>query len=53
MENNRKEEKNANEKVRCEICGTVYNKRNKARHLKTKKCRQVRYVWVERFEITR
>ena len=56
MENNRKEEKkttNANERVLCEICGTVYNKRNKARHLKSRKCRQVRYVWVERFEITR
>jgi hypothetical protein len=40
-------------KVVCEICGSCYNKKNKARHLKTRKCQAVKYVWVERFEISR
>ena len=50
---NDNEDKPKTFKLICEICGSCYNKRNKARHLKSNKCRQVRYVWVERFEITR
>ena len=38
---------------RCEHCGTIYNKTNRARHLRTKKCRDVVYMWTQRFEITR
>ena len=48
-----KEEKPKVDNIICEICGSCYNKKNKARHVRSKKCRQVRYVWVERFEITR
>ena len=50
---NDNEDKPKTFKLICEICGSCYNKRNKARRLKSNKCRQVRYVWVERFEITR
>ena len=53
MEDNRKEEKPKTYRIVCEICGSCYNKKNKARHLKSKKCLAVKYVWVERFEITR
>ena len=53
MVDSNKEEKPKTDKIMCEICGSLYNKKNKARHLKSKKCRQVKYVWVERFEITR
>ena len=50
---NDKEDKPNTFKLICEICGSCYNKRNKARHLKSNKCRQVNHVWVDRFEITR
>ena len=50
---NPKEEKPQNYRIVCEICGSCYNKKNKARHLKSRKCQAVKYVWVERFEITR
>ena len=53
MEDNPKEVKPQTDKIVCEICGSCYNTRNKARHLKSRKCQQVKYVWVERFEITR
>ena len=53
MEDNPKEVKPQTDNIVCEICGSCYNKRNKARHLKSRKCQQVKYVWVERFEITR
>ena len=46
-------DKEENHKILCEICGSLYNKKNRARHLKCNKCRQVRYVWTERFEIKR
>ena len=35
-----KEEKPQNDRVVCEICGSRYNKKNKARHLKTGSARQ-------------
>ena len=52
MEDNPTEEKPQADRIVCEICGSCSFK-NKARHLKSRKCRQVRYIWVERFEITR
>ena len=50
---NDKEDNPKIDKILCEICGSLYNKKNRARHLKSNKCRQVRYVWTERFEITK
>jgi len=48
-----KEEKPQTDRIVCEICGSCYNKKNKARHLKSRKCQQVKYVWMDRFEISR
>ena len=53
MDSNHKEEKPPNDRIVCEICGSCYNKKNKARHLKSRKCQAVKYLWMERFEITR
>ena len=53
MDSNPKEEKPANDRIVCEICGSCYYKKNKARHLKSRKCQAVKYLWMERFEITR
>ena len=51
--NNAKEEKPETQRVVCDICGARYDKRNKARHLRTEKHKACKYIWTERFEITR
>ena len=41
-------------RTQCEICGSIYNKKNnRVRHLQTEKHKQAKYIWQERFEITR
>ena len=40
-------------RTQCEICGSIYNKKNRTRHLQTEKHKQAKYIWQERFEITR
>ena len=39
--------------VQCELCGSIYCRKNRARHVQTTKCKQARYVWCDRFEIKR
>ena len=51
-ESNAKDEKPKTDMMLCEMCGSIYNKRNKARHLRSNKCKRVRYIWMERFEVT-
>ena len=41
------------EKVQCQVCGCILRRSNKARHLKTRRHTQCKYVWTDRFEITR
>jgi|APCry1669189534_1035231.scaffolds.fasta_scaffold570058_2 hypothetical protein len=60
MDNNKindKEESSKTHKtdniIRCEICGTSYHKSNKARHEQTRKHKDVKYIWIDRIEITR
>ena len=50
---NDKEDNHKIDKILSEICGSLYNKKNRARHLKCNKCKRVRYVWIDRFEIIR
>ena len=45
--------KNNNNKVRCEICGSFYYKSNHARHVQTRKHNDIKYVWIDRIEIIR
>lgn len=49
---NVKDEKTKNT-VQCETCGSIYIRTNRARHIKTTKCQQARYIWQDRFEIKR
>jgi hypothetical protein len=37
----------------CELCGSVYHRKNRARHIQTAKCKRARYIWCDRFEIKR
>ena len=46
-----KEDKN--QKIQCEICGSIYYRKNKARHIQTDKCKRAKYIWCDRFEIKR
>jgi uncharacterized Zn finger protein len=39
--------------VQCEVCGSIYLRKNKARHMKTTKCKQAKYIWLDRFEVKR
>ena len=39
--------------AQCQVCGSVIRRSNKARHLKTKRHMQCKYVWTDRFDITR
>ena len=52
-----KEEKNKNNnknnKFICEVCGNMLYKSNKKRHERTIKHNEIKYLWTERFEITR
>ena len=41
------------EKVQCQVCGCILRRSNKAGHLKTRRHTQCKYVWTDRFEITR
>jgi len=54
---NNKEEKNKNNnknnKFICEVCGNMLYKSNKKRHERTIKHNEIKYLWTERFEITR
>ena len=54
---NNKEEKNKNNnknnKFICEVCGNMLYKSNKKRHERTTKHNEIKYLWTERFEITR
>ena len=40
-------------RVQCQICGCIVRRSNKARHLTTTKHWQCKYIWTDRFEITR
>jgi len=40
-------------KVQCQICGCIVRRSNRARHLTTTKHWQCKYIWTDRFEITR
>ena len=44
---------NNNNKDICEICGSAIYKSNKIRHEQTKKHKDVKYLWTERFEIVK
>ena len=46
-------EAKASNTMRCETCGSIYLRKNKARHIQAKKCQQARYIWQDRFEIKR
>ena len=50
-----KEVKNQNieHTVQCELCGSIYYRKNRARHIQTTKCKRARYIWCDRFEIKR
>ena len=52
-----KEEKNKNNnknnKFICDVCGNTLYKSNKMRHEQTKKHNEIKYLWTERFEISR
>ena len=50
---NDKEDNPKIDKLLCDIRGSLYNQNNRAIHLKSTKCKQVRYVWIGRFEIKR
>jgi hypothetical protein len=50
---NKDEQTKHNNNIRCEICGTIYHKSNRARHERTKKHKDVKYVWIDRIEILR
>ena len=39
--------------TQCQICGSILRRSNKARHLKTRRHTKCKYVWTDRFEITR
>lgn len=53
-ENNKKIKNIVKEhQMQCHICGSIFHKTNKNKHLKTKKHKDCEYVWVERFEIVR
>ena len=39
--------------TQCQICGTILRKSNRARHVRTEKHKLSKYVWTDRFEITR
>ena len=51
--NNKEEQSKHNHMIRCEVCGTIYHKSNRARHEKTKNHNDVKYIWIDRIEITR
>jgi biotin synthase-like enzyme len=38
-------------KIRCCFCGSSIYKHNNASHIRTEKCRNVKYIMCERFEI--
>jgi len=40
-------------RCQCQVCGAVVWKSNRARHVRTTKHRLCRYVWTDRFEITK
>ena len=44
---------NKNSKFICEVCGNTLYKSNKKRHERTTKHKEIKYLWTERFEITR
>ena len=52
-----KEEKNQNNnennKFKCEVCGNTLYKSNKKRHERTIKHNEIKYLWMERFEVFR
>jgi hypothetical protein len=52
-----KEEKNnknnKNNKFICQVCGNTLYKSNKKRHERTIKHNEIKYIWMERFEIIR
>jgi len=52
-----KEEKNKNNnknnKFICEVCGNMLYKSNKKRHERTIKHNEIKYIWMERFEVIR
>ena len=39
--------------AQCEVCGAIVRTGNRAKHLRTTKPWQCKYVWADRFEITR
>ena len=39
--------------AQCQICGAVLRNSNRARHVRTDKHKLCKYVWSDRFEITR
>ena len=41
------------ERVQCQVRGSILRRSNTARHLKTLRHMQCKYVWTDRFEITR
>jgi len=54
---NNKEEQNKNNKKNnkfiCEVCGNMLYKSNKRRHERTIKHNEIKYIWMERFEVIR
>ena len=44
---------NKNNKFICEVCGNTLYKSNKKRHERTKKHNEIKYIWMERFEVIR
>ena len=37
--------------MQCNICGSIFHKVNKNKHLQTNKHKNCEYIWVNKFEI--
>jgi hypothetical protein len=40
-------------KMICSICGSTFYRNNKLRHERSKRHNDVKYLWIEKFEIIR
>lgn len=46
-------DKNIDKKIKCNICGAEVWSNGMKRHEKSKKHKEVKYLWLEKFEIYR